>query len=171
MKNRLLILIICIVSQSCIYSDDDGLSQSQLPGNYEPVIMNRTDFEASTAYESTSRTIENSGKIYVKGNYIFINEVNKGFHIINNANPSNPNNIGFIKILGSSDLSIKSDVFYVNNATDLVAFTIDENSQTLTISKRLENVFPQLWSPEGFTYYGLQDNEIIVDWVSSNENE
>lgn len=166
MKNGLIILIVCIVVQGCRpWGEDDDIVQ--FPNNYKPVIMKRTDFEASIAYESVKQ-IKNSGKIYVKGKYIFVNEVNKGFHIIDNSDPSNPNNIGFIRVLGSSDLSIKSDVFYVNNATDLLAFKLNEGSQSLTISKRLENVFPQIWSPEGLTYYDLQDDEIIVDWIPIN---
>lgn len=164
MKNRLLLLIACIVVQSCIPNESDDEMPS-ITGNYEPVIMNRTDFEASATYEATAKPIQNSGKIYVKGNYIYVNEVNKGFHIINNSNPSNPYSIGFIKILGSSDLSLKSDVFYVNNATDLIAFKLDESNQTIKITKRLKGVFPQIWSPEGLSYYDLQEDEIIVDWT------
>jgi len=164
MKNILSILIVFIAVQGCFPTGDDDV-EPQFVANYEPVIMNRTAFEASIAYETTPRPIEKSGKIYVKGNFIYVNEVNKGFHIINNSNPSNPDNIGFIKVLGSSDLSIKSDVFYANNATDLIAFKLNENTQAITVSKRLENVFPQIWSPEGSIYYNLQDNEIIVDWI------
>ena len=99
-----------------------------------------------------------------------MNEVNKGFHIIDNSDPTNPNNIGFIKVLGSSDLSIKSNVFYANNATDLIAFKINENNQSIIINKRLNNVFPQIRSPEGFSYYGLQNDEIIIDWVLADDN-
>ena len=163
---RLYLLLVCVVLQSCFYTNDDDDIQIVDPffGNYEPVIMNRTDFEASTSYDPNERIIENSGKIYVKDNYIFINEVNQGFHIIDNSNPSQPNNIGFITVLGSTDLSIKEDVYYVNNATDLIAFKINTNSQGISISKRLENVFPQIWSPEGAVHYGLEENQIIVDW-------
>ncbi|WP_179020035.1 hypothetical protein [Winogradskyella forsetii] len=145
-------------------NDDDFLIAS----NYEPIIMKRSVFETTTTLESTPRAIENSGKIYVKDDYIFINEVNEGFHLINNSNPSNPQNIGFIKVLGSSDLSIKDDVIYINNATDLIAVTIDDTSETLTITKRLENVFPQIWSPEGMSYYNLEQDDIIVNWELIN---
>lgn len=153
--------------QGCIHwgaNDDDVIPIN----NYEPVIMQRTAFEATTVLESTPRAIENSGKIYVKGNYIYVNEVNKGFHLINNSDPTNPVNIGFVNVLGSTDLSIKDDVFYANNARDLIAFKIDEATETLTITKRLENVFPQLWSPEGPLYYEGEENEVVVDWELIN---
>jgi hypothetical protein len=155
--------------QACIgWGSDDDIIEPEPFNNYEPVVMQRTAFETTTIFESTPRTIENSGKIYVKDDFIFINEVNKGFHIINNSNPSNPANIGFVQVLGSSDLSIKGNVFYANNATDLIAFTIDENNQSLTITKRLENVFPQIWTPDGPGFYNVALNEIIIDWELIN---
>lgn len=171
MKKIILLLsgVLLLLLQSCFPLGGDDISDDGFfVSSYEPVIIKRSVFETTTLLENTPRNIENSGKIYVKGNYIFINEVNEGFHLINNSNPSNPQNIGFISVLGSSDLSIKENVFYVNNATDLIAFTIDETSETLTITKRLENVFPQIWSPEGRTYYNLEDDDIIVNWELIN---
>lgn len=171
MKNKIFILLLCILVMGCTpnWGDDDNIAQPVT--NYEPVILNRSQFEDSITYETMPRSIEKSGKIYVKGDYIFVNEVNKGFHIIDNSDPTNPNNVGFIKVLGSSDLSIKSNVFYANNATDLIAFKINENNQSVIINKRLNNVFPQIRSPEGFSYYGLQNDEIIIDWVLTDDNE
>jgi hypothetical protein len=169
-KSYLLLLAIAlIIFQGCIgWGGNDDDFGGDTFGSYQPVIMQRADFETTTILENTPRVIENSGKIYVKDNFIFVNEVNEGFHLINNSDPTNPVNVGFVKVLGSSDLSIKDDVFYVNNATDLIAFKINESSETLTITKRLENVFPQIWSPEGQSYYPLEDNEIIVDWEPIN---
>ena len=167
--NLLITIVLALLFQSCIPFGGDDISDDIFPtSNYEPVIVKRSVFETTTTMESTPRAIENSGKIYVKDNYIFINEVNEGFHLINNSDPSNPQNIGFIKVFGSSDLSIKENVFYVNNATDLIAFTINENSETLTITKRIENVFPQIWSPEGISYYNLEADDIIVNWELIN---
>ncbi|WP_299521930.1 hypothetical protein [Winogradskyella sp.] len=172
MKKYFLLLLVTIplCFQSCIGwgNDDDIIADFQANTPYEPVIMQRTEFETSTVLINTPRPIEDSGKIYVKGNFIFINEVNQGFHIINNSDPTNPVNIGFIKVLGSSDLSIKNDIFYANNARDLISFKIDEASETLTLTKRLENVFPQIWSPVGPLYYPVEANEIVVDWQPIN---
>lgn len=171
MKKSILLcsVIFALLLQSCFYFGGDEIDDFPLNvSNYEPVIIKRSAFEVTTTLDNTARAIENSGKIYVKGNYIFINEVNLGFHLINNSDPSNPQNIGFINVLGSSDLSIKENVFYANNATDLIAFTLDETSETLTITKRLENVFPQIWSPEGQSYYNLEADDVIVNWELIN---
>ena len=170
MKKSLLLLFVvaAFLFQNCFPFGGGVDDEPPINSYYEPVIMKRSAFEATTALESTPRVIENSGKIYVKGNYIFVNEVNQGFHLINNIDPSNPQNIGFIKVLGSSDLSIKENVLYANNATDLIAFTINETQETITITKRLENVFPQIWSPEGQSYYNLEEDDVIVNWNPIN---
>ena len=40
--------------------------------------------------------MERTGKLYILGNYIFLNEIDKGIHIIDNAIPSSPKNVAFI---------------------------------------------------------------------------
>lgn len=164
----LLLLLISLLLQSCIRVNNDDDIVLTNPSNYQPVITDRESFEESLSLESEPRVIENAGKIYTKDGFIFINEVNQGFHIINNSDPSNPENIGFINILGSSDLSIKGNVFYANNAIDLIAFTINETNQEISLTKRIKNTFPQLLSPEGFEYFDLEPDDIIIDWQPIN---
>jgi hypothetical protein len=43
------------------------------------------------------RTTVNGGKIYTVGNLLFQVEQDSGIHIINYANPSSPQKLGFIK--------------------------------------------------------------------------
>ncbi len=109
--------------QSCWLNtgeDDENMVEPFPISSYNPVIVKRQVLETSTILQEP-QTIVNSGKIYVKDDFLFINEKNQGFHIFNNSNPANPTNIGFLKVLGSSDLAIKNDIIYVNNATDLIA--------------------------------------------------
>ena len=99
MKKPVLFITILslLIFQACIgWGSDDAIIEPEPFNNYEPVVMQRSAFETTTIFESIPRTIENSGKIYVKDDLIFINEINKGFHFINNANPSNPVNVGFV---------------------------------------------------------------------------
>src|SRR5512139_3650253 len=44
------------------------------------------------------KTIESPGKIFVYGNYVFLNEPDKGVHVIDNSNPTNPVKKAFIDI-------------------------------------------------------------------------
>lgn len=165
---RLKILFLVILLpffQSCWLTSepDDMPTNATVRSNYTPVIVNRSELESSTAFENP-REIINSGKIYVKGQFLFVNEKNEGFHIFNNNDPVNPLKIGFIKVLGSSDLAIKDDIIYVNNAVDLIAIQPNYINSSVEITKRIPNTFPQMNSPDGFEYYNLQENEIIVQW-------
>ncbi len=162
----LYLLLLIITLQSCWWTNesDDVPTFPPIQSNYKPVIIQRSEFESSTSFENP-RSIINSGKIYVKGQFLFINEKNEGFHIFDNSNPENPLNIGFIKVLGSSDLAVNDGIIYVNNAVDLIAIQPDFVASTIEITKRIPNTFPQLVSPEGLEYYNLQPDEIIVQWI------
>ena len=161
------ITLLLTLNTACPYfggTDDDI---NNISSNYEPVIIDRETFENSTELVA-GQPIEKSGKIYVKDNYLIINEPNKGFHIYDNTNPENPINIKFLKVLGSSDLSIKNNIVYANNAVDLIALTINENFETITVTKRVRNVFPELTSPDGFFSNSLSNSEIVIDWNIKN---
>lgn len=167
--NKVKLAIACsivLVLQSCWYhnTEDDIITEPFPVSNYSPVILKRLVFEQTTSFESP-KPIVNSGKIYIKDQFLFVNEKNQGFHIFNNSNPENPINIGFLKVLGSSDIAIKGDILYVNNATDLIAIQPDFENSTFEITKRITNTFPQLFSPDGFQYYQLEADDIIVDWT------
>ncbi len=113
-------------------------SHSTLKTAYKPIyISNET---AKTIEFESPRDIEIQGKIYIKDQWIFIGDVNLGVHIIDNSNPESPQKIGFIKIYGNHDISIKGDVLYADNFEDLVAIDIS-NIQQPTITKRIDGVY------------------------------
>jgi hypothetical protein len=82
----------------------------------------------------------NTGKIYVYGNYIFLNEVNKGIHIIDNTDRANPRNLSFINIPGNVDLAVKGNYLYADSYSDIVVFDIS-NPANITPKTFLNNVF------------------------------
>ena len=87
-----------------------------------------------------AQDLENPGKIYVKDNYLFINEVKKGIHIIDNSNPSLPRAISFIQILGNIDIAMKGNILYADSYTDFVALDIT-NPNTVKEVSRTKEVF------------------------------
>jgi len=164
-KIKILGLFICLFTfYGCPYQGpDDGpfIDEASL---YSPVILSRSDFENSISV-SNAIPINKAGKIYIKNDILFINEINQGFHVFDNSNPNNPQNIAFIKVLGSKDLAVKGDVIYVHNATDLIALKPNYTNLSFQLTKRVRNTFPQITSPDGFYYTDLGEDEIIVDWI------
>jgi len=127
---------------------------------YTPVYKLKSEVLASL--KSTAPTpLKNPGKLYIRGNYIFLNELDKGIHIIDNSNPASPRNISFIDIPGNLDIAVKGNTLYADMYRDMV--TIDITNPTGVVVKKItENLFPYRSYGNGF--YGAVGDSIIVDW-------
>lgn len=159
----ILLVATFFVLQGCCFSgcpDDEPFIPTS---DYEPIVLSREAFEQSVALQN-SQVIEDAGKIYVLQDFLFLNEKRDGFHIFDNTNPANPIASKFLVVPGSTDIAIKDGVFYINQAVDLIAVVIDQNSNTATVVKRIENVFPVLHSPDGFAPENISENDVVIGW-------
>lgn len=95
-----------------------------------------------------------TGKIYIYNDYLLINEPGEGIHIYNNATPSAPVNIAFIKIPGNVDLAIHNNILYADSFIDLLAFDIS-NISSIKQVKRVNDVFKQVYTAgtQKYLYY------------------
>jgi len=127
---------------------------------WEPVYRTKDEVRANIKNNSP-REIERPGKIYIRGNYIFLNEIDRGIHIIDNTNRSAPKNIAFIDIPGNLDMAVKGNILYADIYTDLVAIDIT-TPQQIVVKKFTENIFPERFYSNGFS---PNPTMIIADWV------
>lgn len=128
---------------------------------YEPVYMQRADLEKSVSFQSTPRELKSPGKIYVLGNILFINERYKGIHVVDNSNPASPQKLGFIVAPGCLDVAVKDNMLYLDNAVDLVTFSLTEKKEV----SRIKGYFPEPICPAGGVYYYERpEGFIIVAW-------
>lgn len=135
--------------------------------DYEPEVLERSVFEKSIELISLSAekpTVKNAGKIYLQGDFIFIGDSNKGFYVYDNKTPEKPTLKAFLKIPGATDLAIRNGVLYVNQAVDLVALTYDITTLKVSVHKRIKNTFPPMKSPDGYSAYESNENNVVVDW-------
>ena len=105
----------------------------------EPVYMSTDEFKATTKVAAT-HPMKNPGKICLYGDYIFINELNEGIHVIDNTDPTSPRNVAFIEIMGNIDMAAKNGILYADNLVDLLLFDIT-NPGTPTLKSRVEGAF------------------------------
>ena len=163
---KVVFLLTTILLNACIWNNVNDVIDPVFPEQqqYEAVTMLISEFENSTVLLPAEQ-ISETGKIYVKDDYLFINQPNKGFHIFDNTNPAAPVNLAFLKVLGSSDLSIKNEVLYINNATDLIAVKPNLVNNTIEITKRISNTFPELASPNNCCYHNTPSNQVIINWT------
>jgi len=97
--------------------------------------------------------LQNIGKIFIKGNYVFLNEVEKGIHIIDNSNPASPKNAGFIPIPGNEDLTVKDNTLYADAYGDLVVIDISE-----PMHAGVKKIVPNIFADRVYYYYSTTTN-------------
>ncbi len=146
-----------ILNLGCV---KDTIKHTYTYSFYQPVY--KTTAEVKNNIKSNSpKQVENPGKIMLLGNYIFLNEIDKGIHVIDNSNPSSPQNIAFIDIPGNMDLAAKGNILYADLYTDLVTIDIS-NPRNVQVKKYNEGVFPYRAYGNGF--YN-DSTKVIVDWI------
>jgi hypothetical protein len=59
---------------------------------------------------------------------------------------------------------------YINQATDLIAVTYDQATNTVTVTKRIINTFPTLRSPNGRIAFDIPENSVVIGWQSRLED-
>jgi hypothetical protein len=99
---------------------------------FDPVYKLPADFRVGVSAEAP-RSLQKPGKIYAYGPYLFINELQEGIHVINNSDPSNPQNIAFWKIPGNVDMAIQGDYLYADQYVDLLTIDISDVSSPKVI--------------------------------------
>jgi hypothetical protein len=132
MKSILPIFLLLFASLSCITDNSEPFNGIEFDGTgYRPIYA--TAEEVAKIQVQEARPLSKPGKIYHLDPYIFVNESGEGIHIINNADPRNPENLSFISIPGNYDMAAKGTWLYADNMSNMVVFDIsDPKSPKLT---------------------------------------
>ena len=145
-----------------------GGCQDKLLQTYEvnhPVYLSYENLRSAVA-DSSPAPISQPGKVYLYGDLILVNEVRKGIHVVNNADPVHPEVISFIKIPGNIDMAVKKNILYADSYVDLVAIDIT-NLHDIRETARFEDLFSWSLPPyEPGTRVGMVDEArgVVVDW-------
>lgn len=107
---------------------------------YRPIYIAAE--EAARIATLPAQPLEQPGKIYSKDTLLFINELHKGIHVINNKNPRSPQSIAFVSIPGNVDMAVKGNTLYADNFTDLVVLNLS-NPKNITLVKRVAKALPE----------------------------
>ncbi len=166
MKKYLLCGLACIIFWQCDQEDD--INKQGIVKAYKPIYA--TNLEISNVAFEGPRKLLKPAKIYIKGNYLYINEYNEGVHIYNNIDPEKPVALGFIKIRGNQDIEIKENILYADNGLDLIAIDIS-NQETAKVVKRIEKVFPNSSYPpfQNVKFECIDESKgVVVGWELSD---
>lgn len=178
MKNTFFfLLIITLFSNAFMSCEKENENEDYKTYNVAtPVTMTLSELRSSVKILPPQKTTK-SGKIYVYEEFIFINDEEKGIHIIDNTIPSAPKKISFLKILGNTDIAVKDQMLFADSYTDLVVFDISD-IRKIVEKNRLNNVFPHYYPafptigndiPTYYDYQNITSDKIVVDWNIKQE--
>ncbi|PCJ98779.1 MAG: hypothetical protein COA50_00615 [Flavobacteriaceae bacterium] len=172
-KNFLIILSIVVLGMVSCQNNDDLDNENY--ADYlvaHPIKMTTEEFKNGIDIIGPA-PIQVSGKIYAYKNFIFVNDKATGVHVIDNAIPSNPRKVAFIKIPGNVDISIKDDYLYADSLSDLIVIDISDINN-INMVKRMEGVLSGYvnWpfeadfiEADGIDY----EKDIVVGWETVTE--
>ena len=137
-----------------------------------PLTLSLEDFRSDPVV-IPPQPLEQSGKIYAYGDYIFVNEPYKGVHVIDNTDPAAPRKARFIAIPGNVDISVKDDFLFADSLRDLVVLDISDLDNIRPVA-RLEGVLQDniAWPFEAEIIESDQwdpQTEILVGWEVTTE--
>lgn len=157
-KTAILLFAFAALLQGCL-KDTAMRTYTLFIPVYQTVAEVRANIKSDAAVP-----VKNPGKIFVHGNYIFLNEIDKGVHIIDNSNPAAPINTYFVAIPGNLDLAVKGNTLYADNYRDLITLDIS-NPAKAQVKKITEKVF----SPRQYLNGFAEDTtRVIVDWIKKD---
>lgn len=152
-KNKFRVFLLGTFSGSLALGSawDDGGSYTECAtydGNYcveykrpaVPVYMSYQHLRQAVQVEA-ARPPDRLGRVYLYQDYVFLNEVNQGIHVIDNSDPTAPVNLGFIRVPGNTDIAIRDNYLYADSYIDLVVLDLS-NPTEVQIVGRQENIFP-----------------------------
>lgn len=173
MKSPLTISILLFLGifYSCSEKEnDEGLYADYLVAR--PITITHDEFENGVDVTAPV-PIEESGKMYAYANYIFVNDMYKGVHVIDNSNPASPKKVAFIKIAGNVDISVKDNYLYADSLLDLIVLDISDIGN-IHVVNRLINVLGDnvVWPADAdiYEYENIDfQQEIILGWEVTTE--
>ncbi len=170
--NRIQLVLFSLLLLLCAGCEVLTTSEIDPPGivdGVKPIYASSEDWDVITAI--APQPIGNLGKIYYKYPYIYVNERNKGIHILDNTTPENPLPIKFIEVLGSEDIAIKGNYLYADNITDLVTIDISD-LENISVTSRVKDLYDESKKdyPDGYNgFFECVDptKGIVVGWENA----
>jgi hypothetical protein len=133
---------------------------------YKPVYRPLSEIRSSVEVIEPQAVVS-AGRIYIKDEFLFVNQPGEGIHIVDNTNPSQPLIKSFINIPGNFDLAVKGNILYADSYIDLLALDISDINNIIEV-KRLEGIFVS-YNPLGFNVD--PEKGLITGWVEDTQVE
>jgi len=108
--------------------------------NADPVYLSYNDLRSGITVGDPV-PLTDIQRVYVYQKTVFLNNKNRGLHVIDNSDPSNPENVAFISIPGNTEISIRDNALYADSYVDLVTLKIDDPANIVEQDREID-IFP-----------------------------
>jgi hypothetical protein len=149
------ILLLYLLVMLSLVSCSDECETTVTYNVQEPILLSRSEL-AKVIKSEPAQDLKTTGKIYAKDQYVFVNELYQGIHVIDNSNPAAPKNISFISIPGNVDMAIRGNILFADAGPDLLTIDITNPVQA-EVKSHTYNIFPN------FVATGALNNPRISD--------
>lgn len=137
-----LFLFSLLFSSCSLFEKEEIVEEDLVDVTYFVPVYETTDQLAQKVSIDPPKDYAEAGKIVTYQQYIFINKPQEGIHVVDNSDPANPQNLHFISIPGSLDMSIIDDHLYSDMYSALVVFDISSITEPQLIEDfTVEDVF------------------------------
>ena len=126
---------------------------------FRPVYQTKESVKANIK-SGSPQALLSPGKIIVRGNFIFLNDIDRGIHLIDNSNPAQPKAVAFIQIPGCVDLAVNGNYLYADCYTDMVTIDITD-PLNISVKQYLNGVFPYRY----YSSFKADTSQVIQQWV------
>ncbi|MGK0366246.1 MAG: hypothetical protein ACI85O_003319 [Saprospiraceae bacterium] len=165
MKNLRFLPFLAIVAtlffQSCV---KDSCEKMTTWVQTTAIYKTQAEMDAVQVSNEATRALKKPGKIYFYNDFIFINEIREGVHIIDNTDPTSPQNIGFINIEGNADIAIKDGRLYADSYTTLFILDVSDVNNVSVIDRQ-STIFNPGWETGEGLIWVYNETETITEMV------
>lgn len=136
---------------------------------YRPIYASPS--ESDIAFKQ-ARPLQTPGKIHIVSNYLLINEKFKGIHVFDNSDPTNPVQLGFLEMIGNTEVFVKNNVLYADHLADLVAVDVSDWQNPTVLSRTKQQTWMQRIPPGTQSYFECVDASkgIVIGWEIATIN-
>ena len=159
------IYILAIVVAGCYYDDPPAIPNfpTGTVEGYRPIYADPSDSDIDFM---AARPLQDPGKIYVVAQYLLINEKFQGIHIYDNSDPSHPIPLGFLRMIGNTEVAVRNNVLYADHLSDLIAIDISDWNNPRELSRTKQDFWSKKIPPGNDKYFECVDDTkgIVIGW-------
>lgn len=127
-----------------------------------PVLMEKSEYFQSIN-GNASEPINNGGRIYMTDKYIFVNEVDKGIHIIDNTNPVLPHQVAFLNIPGNQGMVVKGNTLLADMYGNLLSIDITDLKNA-----KVSNMISRFFTARDNGSFSVDDDHVVVGYTQKD---